>query len=241
MQTWASDDGAALEKGPAVLPAGNGTVYQAVWCATARPAEDSESTPGSAIDQGIRNRTTVFMRGLRERIELRTNSGISWQWRRIVFTMKGSAIHQDTFNPGTSLVARETSEGMVRMFSQSQTVTDRVVDIVFRGTNQQDWSNHFIAPVDRTKVTVISDTSRVIQSGNNSGVFRMYKPYYRFNKNLVYQDEEVGDHTTAGMFSVTSKSGMGDCYVYDLFYPNGGTSSDTISVDIEASLFWSEK
>jgi hypothetical protein len=156
--------------------------------------------------------------------------------------MKGGALHLDVFDPGTSPVARQTSEGMVRMWATDSTVVDRAIDIVFRGTNGTDWSNSFIAPVDRTKVTVLSDTTRIIRSGNDSGVIRMFRPYYRFNKNLYYQDEETGDAMNTGMFSVTSKAGMGDVYVHDMFYPNEGSdSTDTLRLDIEARLFWSEK
>lgn len=241
MQQWSDDGSTGLTKGPARIIAGTGTVVQAIWCATARPAEDSEGTKGSAIDKCVRTNTTCYMRGLKERIELRTNSGTSWQWRRITFSVKGEAINLGLFDPGTSPVARQTSEGMIRLFISDSTVIDRTTDLVFKGTNGTDWSNHFIAPTDQRRVTVHSDITRVIKSGNDSGTVMMMKRWYPMNKNLYYQDEESGDETNTGMFSQNSKGGMGDYYVYDLFYPNGGTSADELSVDCEARLYWHEK
>lgn len=241
MQMWADDGTTGLTKGPARIAAGTGTVVQAIWCATARPAESSNDTKGLPLDSNVRTASTCFMRGLKERIELRTNSGLAWQWRRITFTMKGGAINLDAFDPGTAPTARQTSEGMVRLFVSDSTVIDRTTDLVFRGNNGTDWSNHFTAPTDSTRVLIHSDKTYNIRSRNESGTVINLNRWYPMNKNLYYQDSESGNRVQQGLYSVNSRLGMGDYYVYDLFYPNGGEAGDELSVDMEASLYWHER
>lgn len=230
-----------FNNGSAEFPAGTGTVYQVLWCATARPAEESGGTKGSAIDKMIRTNTNCYMRGLKERLEIKTNSPLSWQWRRICFTIKGDTLNFGNEDPATSEVARQISSGMQRLQTIDDGTISRAANLVFKGTNGADWTNHFIAPIDKTRVTVYSDTTRVIRSGNGQGTIQMYKRWYPMNKMLYYDDEEAGDQMNPAMFSVESKAGMGDFYIYDIYYPNGGTSTDTLSVDIEARLYWHEK
>lgn len=227
--------------GAAVFPAATGTVYQTVWCATARPAEESGGTRGSAIDKMVRTNTNCFMRGLKERIEIKTNSPLSWQWRRICFTIKGDTINFGNADPTQSEVMRQTSAGMTRLQTIDDGTISRVTDLVFKGTNGADWTNHFIAPIDKQRVTVYSDKTRIIRSGNSQGVIKMYKEWYPMNKMLIYDDEEAGDQMNPAPFSVEGKAGMGDFYVYDILYPNGGASGEELAMDIESRLYWHEK
>lgn len=246
MQAWSDinttdPQSGTFTLGGADFPAGTGQVYQILWCPTARPAEESGGTKGSAIDKAVRTNTNCYMRGLKERIEIKTNSSLSWQWRRICFTMKGDTINLGNNDPDTSEVARQTVNGMMRLMTIDNTTLSRANDVVFKGENAVDWLNHFIAPVDTRKVSLKYDRTRVIRSGNDAGVIQMYKQWMPMNKNIYYEDEESGDQTNPSMFSVENKQGMGDYYIYDIFYPNGGTSTDSLAVDIEARLYWHEK
>lgn len=62
------------------------------------------------------------------------------------------------------------------------------------------------------------------------------------NQNLVYDDDEAGAAEVTNRFSVDSKAGMGDYYIYDLFSPGtGGTSTDQIVIVPNSTLYWHEK
>lgn len=242
MQSWSDTETPdTFVLGGATIPAGTGVVNQYLWCATARPAETTTGVPGSAMQKPVRTNTRCFMRGLKEKIGMRTNSGLGWRWRRICFTIKGDTLNFGNNDPDTSQVFRQTSNGMMRLITMDLSTVDRVTQIVFRGQNQTDWSNHFIASIDQNKITVYSDKTRVIQSNNESGTIRYYNEWYPMNKNLVYDDEENGDKINPSSFSVEGKAGMGDYYVYDIIEPQGGSATDSLTFDPQARLYWHEK
>ena len=58
-----------------------------IWCATAR--DRTAGVSGSPNANSVRESDLVFMRGLKERITIATDSDMSWRWRRICFTKKG--------------------------------------------------------------------------------------------------------------------------------------------------------
>lgn len=62
----------------AVLTGGNFYVFP--WIASARPGTLSGGSAANPIMEADRTSTTCFMRGLKERIEIQTNSALSWQW-----------------------------------------------------------------------------------------------------------------------------------------------------------------
>lgn len=242
MQVWSdTQTPGTFVLGGAVIPAGTGAVYQFLWCPTARPGETSTGIDGSAIDKAVRTNTNCFMRGVKENVSLRTNSGVAWRWRRICFTMKGDTLNFGDNDPDTSNVARQTSSGMMRLVHQDLATIDRVTQVVFRGQNQTDWVNHFIAPIDTRKISLKFDRTRVIQSNNDSGTVRYYKDWFPMNKNIYYDDQENGDQTFPSMFSVENKQGMGDYYIYDIIEPQGGDSTDAIEFEPQARLYWHEK
>jgi hypothetical protein len=61
------------------------------------------------------------------------------------------------------------------------------------------------------------------------------------NKTLVYDDDEAGGQTSQDYFSVSSKAGMGDYYVMDIFQCPNGNGSDNLTVSPEATLYWHER
>lgn len=181
------------------------------------------------------------MRGVKESIMANTNSGITWKWRRICFTLKGDTINQFNTDPDTSPVFRQTSNGMMRLWHQDLSVINAATALVFKGQNQTDWSDHFAAKVDPTQVTVKFDKTFIISSGNSQGVVRKMKLWHPMNKTLIYEDNENGDAMTPSPFSVESKAGMGDYYIYDIVEPNGGSGTDTLTLDSQATMYWHER
>jgi hypothetical protein len=62
------------------------------------------------------------------------------------------------------------------------------------------------------------------------------------NHNLVYDDDENGDVESSSYNSTTSRAGMGDYYVIDMFQPGaGGSSTDLLQITTNSTLYWHEK
>jgi len=183
------------------------------------------------------------MRGLKETIEIQTSSGVPWQWRRICFTAK--ALNQ-TLNFNGYV---ENSNGFGRYIynvnsgtSTDGPVSSALASLLFKGVANIDFIDYRNAPVDNSRVTIMSDTTTIISSGNTVGKMKLYKRWYPMNKNLVYDDDEYGGSKIPRMYSVPAKPGMGDYWIADFFSSGiGSSSSDQLSFSPEATLYWHEK
>jgi hypothetical protein len=184
------------------------------------------------------------MRGLSETIEIQTSSGLPWQWRRICFCLKNPSYLSPAVAPFL-----ETTAGFVRLMYKNTSgsasdvlLKNNLRTLVFKGVIGSDWNNILTAPIDTTRVDLKSDTTTVISSGNASGRLKRYKRWYPMNSNLVYDDDETGGREAASTYSVTDKRGMGDYYIWDIFVSGiGGSSTDRMSFDPTATLYWHEK
>lgn len=210
-----------------------------LWCATARDLITG-SNPNLSFMTASRTATTCYMRGIAHSDYMVTNSGIAWLHRRVAFTAKGLQ---------TSLIGNlgagwqpqlETSNGYVRL-QPWITAPGPIDDIVFKGAPNIDWDDRVIAPIDNSRITVKSDVTRRITSGNQSGNIVCRKTWYPMNSNLVYDDDERGGNKNDWPYSSTAKAGMGDYWILDLFQPAGGGSGDTMSWRSEATLYWHER
>ena len=223
-------------------PANGGDASMYAWCATAR--DNTTSTTGGAgnvFQESARTATTCYMRGLKETIEIQTSSGIPWQWRRICVTMKANFTGVDT--------SLETSAGWVRNVynmtsgqSADANALSTLRNALFQGQINTDWTSYLTAPVDTTRVDLKYDKTMMVSSGNASGKLKLYKMWHPMNKNLVYNDDENASGTAVQKYSVTSKPGMGDYYVIDIFQSGiGSASGDVLSFQPQATLYWHEK
>ena len=62
------------------------------------------------------------------------------------------------------------------------------------------------------------------------------------NKNIYYEDEELGSVMNESPFSVENKQGMGDYYICDIFQSNrGATSADDLTFNPQGRYYWHEK
>jgi len=220
---------------------GGGSDYYFLWCASARDADvDNASTSGVITDPSTRTASTIFAKGLKERITLASNSGLSWRWRRIVFTFKGTApfFGVTAANPIYAKV-----NGYQRLYREATAaVNAALTNVLFDGTYNQDWTDQFSAKTHNRILTVLSDKTINIHSGNALGISREYNLYYPLNKNLVYADEEFGGEDASVPFSTLGKPGMGDVLVYDMFRPGLGSSfSDVLNLNSTSTFYWHEK
>lgn len=238
MLNWNLMNGADSQAG-AFLTGEKG--YQLLWCPTARDRTTSDQGrlgDDASSSEAARQNETVYMVGLKERIEAFANNGKAWQWRRICFTLKGASINSSETPP-----FYENSDGFVRVIRDYNGTDDgsAITDIVFRGTQNIDWSNVMTAPTDNRRCTIKYDKTIVIGSGNESGRVHNYRRWHPMKSSLVYDDDEAGGSTNANYFSVSGKQGMGDFYIMDIITCPGGTSGDNLSWNPEAILYWHER
>nr|QJB18685.1 MAG: capsid protein [Genomoviridae sp.] len=212
-------------------------VGQFIWCATARDRIGS----GDPNASSLRTSDVCYMRGLKEKILISTNTGLSWRWRRICFTVKNIVPPV-----GTPDSLEVSPNGWVRLIANQWATTYGIgmQGLVFRGASGLDWNDVFTAKTDNTRVSIMYDRTRIIKSGNGNGTMISPKLWHPMNKNLVYDNDESGDNETTSTKSTGGKPGMGDYYVMDFIAAGpGGTSatSDGITFSPEATLYWHEK
>ena len=98
-----------------------------------------------------------------------------------------------------------------------------------------------VAKVDTRRVDLVSDKTTIINSGNDSGVFRKHYRWYGMNKNVVYDDDQIGDEQNTSAFSVTDKRGAGNFIILDIMRVHAsGTGSDLLRFDAETTYYWHE-
>lgn len=226
--------------GTAALMQGGGGYYNILWCATARERLTASTGGGTATvdDDSTRTASTVYAKGLRERLSIQSNSAVPWTWRRIVFTLKGTG----SYFP-TSPLYQLTSSGYVRLMVElTSGPTAQLQGLVFDGTLNSDWRDPLDAKTDSTIINILSDSTVVITPQTTSGVVKNYSRYYPLEKNLVYFEDENGGENTSSAFSTIGKPGMGDVLIYDIFAPKGGSAfTDQMTVDIQSTYYWHEK
>lgn len=218
-----------------------------LWQATAMDLNDNAGNPNLRVNQAQRTATSCYMRGLSEHVRLQTNSGLPWFHRRICFRHRGLVPFRSALGSESSPVSIESSNGWQRLFnnigvdSAPQTLAQREAWL-FRGEIQRDWNDPILAPVDTSRVDVCFDKTWTLKSGNANGTVYERKLWHPMNKNLVYDDDENGNVESTVTYSVSSKQGMGDYFVYDIIAAGlGGSASDVCAIYANSTLYWHEK
>lgn len=220
-----------------------GRTYVLPWICTARSLRAADNTNNTVAERAARTATDCYMRGLAERIQVQTSTGVPWQWRRIVFGYRRADLISQV-NPQTPL-ATNTSSGIVRTVADALPNTNlaqALLGLIFQGTQSVDWSSLFSAKLDTNNIDVKYDSTKIIRSGNANGIMRNYKMWHPMNKTLRYADDELGDTEIPSLFSTGGRFGLGDVYVVDIISAGtGSTSADQMSFESSATLYWHEK
>lgn len=221
-----------------------------VFCPTARSLVTA-GTLNSIVDTADRTSSTCYMRGYKENLRIQTSSPLPWLWRRVCFTTKGPSfngpIAQDSAPTQAYKPYVDTSIGMSRQWfnlnvNNNPNLVAFMLEVMFKGRNGQDWNDVITAKLDTARISVMSDVTTPIRTGNSNGHFSERKLWYPMNKNVVFDDDEVGAAENPTYFSTDAKPGMGDYYIIDFLVPGlGGTSSDVINLNCTATMYWHEK
>lgn len=235
----------AIQVGTAFVPATTSGIF--VFCPTAQQF-NSDSL---SRNQASRSATTCYMVGFKENLRIQTSSGCPWFHRRICVTVRGTN-YFNVYSPSDTPVQNpqpyvSTSNGYERLWlngfvnAQGSTISGQY-GLLFRGIQGQDWNDPITAALDTTRVDVKFDKTYKILSGNNNGVVKERKLFHPMSHNIVYDDDEAGSGEQSSVYSVDSKQGMGDYYIIDIIQAGiGGTSSDLLTLNSTATLYWHEK
>lgn len=221
-----------------------GTGFASLFCPSARASVERN------VGEAGRSRQLTFSVGYKERVQIHIVGGGVWKWRRLVFTLKGSALYEDP-NTEWNLPWYDKSVDtadcdMVRLINQP--TPDQAAAIrakIWDGTEGVDWASEFTAKVDTSRITPLYDRVKTFNPGNESGMSRTFRLWHPTRKNLMYdEDEGVGPGSFGGAYaSVDGKPGMGDLYVYDIMFlavpAAAGNASCTF--DPEGTYYWHER
>lgn len=208
-----------------------------LWSPTVRAKP--RSTDNSATV--YRDNTTIFIKGLKEKINFRTDTAVSWRWRRVIFFVKGWTALIPGLIPAVPTTAGYT-RSMVDISSAAATnVRNAIETQLFEGAGNLDWTDLFSAKIDTKRVTLYSDRTRILSSGNNNGKYFQANKWYPVNKNITYNDDEVGDNDANASVSTFAKPGIGDMYIIDFFECSSNSTNDHLMFSPEATLYWHEK
>lgn len=234
-------------------PSANGgsTVTAYGWVATAR--DQTYQPPGdvgSIIDDATRTATKCYIKGISERMEFTTSGPTPFQHRRIVFTFVGQELVRDNGSAAVgSMWAEANPPGYFRATTRllphdapNAFGWDQLTAVLFKGVRDADWVNVMIAPVDNSRVRLLSDRIKTYNIPNESGVIKEEKYWHPVNKTLIYNDDEDGGGTLRTQLSANNRQSVGDVYIIDLFSvsPAVGTE-DHFLFDIQSTLYWHER
>lgn len=232
---------------------GNSTFFS-VWCPTAQNM-NRDGGLNTINDIAARTSTTCYMRGLSEKIRIQTSTALPWFHRRICFTTSDQTWVRGALGPpvnGTTPVQENyldvQGEGMQRTYynlsDQSPTATlfNSYQDTLFKGVRNTDWNDFMTAKVDTTRVNLKFDRTRTIISGNGVGTVKTMNFWHPMNKNLYYDDDQIGERYDSNYWSAETNRGMGNYIVVDIIQGGaGGAVGDLYRLSAEATLYWHEK
>lgn len=221
---------------PVVLT--GGITYLIPYMCTAQ----DKSHLGSGVIPNYRNRDDVFMRGYKERIRFVTGDSSAWTHRRICFTLKGNAIINST-SATSPLFLEAAPNGWVRTATQANGtgLGNAIINEMFKGNVNVDWTNYFTAKVDTNRVTVMFDKTWHYRAGNDTQHVHDRKLWHPMNKNFYYRDDESGNTQVEGAVHIGGHKGMGDYYIIDIIENVNQDTESIAQLQYEGTLYWHER
>lgn len=230
-----------LNEAPTLLPS-SGHIF------VHSPTYMEKPPPGNYADlTNFRTQDKVYMRGYKETVNITQRGGGTARWRRIVFSTHGRYIFNASI--ANKLYSYNNVRGYVRTVSEAnQAMKDNLLNVLFRGTEGEDWVNIYNAKVDPLRVKVHYDRTFNLNPGNGEGHLSQKKFWHPLNKNFYYDDDESGDFETESGLCVESGAGMGNLFIVDFIYvnpnPQGPGPSGApfgLVFDPQGTIYWHER
>lgn len=225
-----------------------------LWCPTHLMGTNKVTSPH------VRNTQDVYWKGFSEIFNITTDTSDPFKWRRIVFQLEGGPAA--TGLPENLYVARRADFDLEQplagdtafptnpfpidyifryrraMIPMNDTESGILFSGLFQGQAGIDYTDFLTARVDN-RIKVLSDITRSITSGNDSGIMKTYKMYTPLNKTMRYADAESGTIDASNGYA-SMNSPLNDVYVMD-YYQQLNNAPNTMVIRSQAKIFWHEK
>lgn len=195
-----------------------------------------------------RTATSTYVVGLKETYRFVPNNESVWWHRRIVFSYKSAiGIPDIAQEMGVQASPQATTVRPFRDLSGSSdpnwaAATTQVYGLVFQGEVGVDWQDPMKAKTDRSRVNIHSDKFTTLRSGNDTAAPALRNHYTPIKRSVVYDDREQGTSVIPSPFSVDSKLGLGNIFVFDLFHcPAPEDDGVDMAISSNSTYYWHEK
>lgn len=204
--------------------AGNVTLFG--WCPTYRTIAPNLTA------YNRRNRTVTYYRGFKENVELYLQTGSPVQWRRIVVGSNLNVVNTSSYSTADPQFYGRTQ-------TPQQSSYYAFLEVIMQGASGTDWNNAMSAKLDAKRVTIYYDKTRTISPQTASGKLCKFKMWHSINKQLTYDDEEVGGGITTSGWAANEPPNH-NVYVMDLFASVNPTTNQ-MSFATQATSYWHER
>jgi len=203
-----------------------------------------------------RTNSTIFWKGVKENVSLKTDGSDPFQWRRIVFEL--DIPPPNTMVAYSKYIKSSTAQvlggvppdtgnnltGVYSYFRAAESLLDpenvALQDAMYKGTRGVDWFDPMLARPDSSVYTVMYDRTVTVNSGNDAGVMKNYSHWHGFNKSCTYEEGEFGAVNNPAELPSVSKPGLKNVFIWDQFSTlTAGTLA--IEMNIVARRYWHEK
>jgi len=215
-----------------------GPSAQLLFCPTYRNRVSDDSGNNEDPTAG-RTAQHTYAKGIREKIFFTTNGASPIRWRRIIFSTKsqlpGVDVNKYQFVSGAGVRSRP-------MLALDGTSIANLQIECFEGKPATDYIGSLDGKLDPDRVTIHSDTHRVINPGNASGNTRIINTYTPLERSLTYGDAEAGNESTSSPYAELRGKGLGNVFIWDIFESVVTTSPETqVQVLPNTTYYWHEK
>lgn len=199
-----------------------------------------EADANGAI-KGTSSRTSpdTFAVGFKETINFTVVGTSPVRWRRIMFSTK-SVLFSNSFYSLPVLGLGQTRGRPLNTLASAPEFL-LLTDFIFKGTQNQDWTNIFDAKIDTQRITLHRDVAMVVNPGNQAGSTRILKSWLPLRKRFLYGDDESGDAEQSLPSSANTTSGLGNVFIVDFMEPAIAGTGTLINFNPQSTYYWHER
>lgn len=216
--------------------------YFFIWCPTYLDRFRAVETDAT------RNKRDIYFRGVKERWFVRTDA-VPWTHRRIVFWSRDIIADATPFTQDPAQIdgPRTTLRPLGGRSRLTLSGDYALLNSMFTGQENRDWVAEMLwdAKFDNQRYKVLSDTRKVFNPGNDTGIMGVYNTWVEINTPLKYADDESGDDVVSGPgtgWASDSAKSPGNLYFLDVFSRGPAAVTDgPLLLSNQATIYWHEK
>nr|QCX29346.1 capsid protein [Plant associated genomovirus 1] len=236
---------------PAIFTQNGAQPYAtSIWMFSPSARDQTINAGGSdEVAVALRNSTRTYSKGYGESIQIRTNTGASWKWRRVVILNKNTTLYGTPGSP-TPIYRDTAGTGMQRIVaplnnSQFAILTEQ---LIVGNPGSGDSVDIFAFKFDPNRCKVLYDKTVAFNGGNQYGWSRSFNQYFPIQKTVVYNETENADSETSNYLSAPGAlNSAGDILVIDFLAcqsapdPASGAPVHSLSLTLDGRYYWHER